>query len=413
MTPPSDRLVEIIDRTEALLFSFDGPICRLFTDSSAPRVTAHVRQLIADQGVEVPDDLRDQDDPVELFRAVAAHAPQIADSVGTALAEAEVQRAQIAETTLGLFDVVRECQASGRTLAIVSNTSSAAIGTYLARRDRTRHFAAVIGRDERPELSKPSPVPVVRALRSLDVGPGAAVLVGDSPADVEAAHAAGIACIGFADEPGSAERLLAAGADAIVTDLTDFAKVLSATRKPRTRLRWIKWDDDRLIVVPASVLTRWGGMSAHAGGGPEWRSRGDYGRACQVDGVGVLEVGDGQALVLGDEPVSMTFLPDQRLFVGWGGGSEDDAIRLIPEAVAAADWEDAGTWTTSGPAWMFNCAFAGEEMEQDAHLAVELAAGTYLIRTAYVETGKREDLTLVHLVEQPPAAPKTSVPTCG
>ena len=67
MTPPSDRLVEIIDRTEALLFSFDGPICRLFTDSSAPRVTAHVRQLIADQGVEVPDDLRDQDDPVELL----------------------------------------------------------------------------------------------------------------------------------------------------------------------------------------------------------------------------------------------------------------------------------------------------------------------------------------------------------
>ncbi|MFG3580970.1 Imm21 family immunity protein [Micromonospora chersina] len=133
---------------------------------------------------------------------------------------------------------------------------------------------------------------------------------------------------------------------------------------------------------------------------------GDYGRACQIDGyAGALDAGDDQARVLADEPASTTYLPDQRLFVRWiYADSEADVIRLIPKAVETADWEDVGTWTTSGPAELFDSTLAGDEMEDEHRVAVDVAPGTYLLRTAHVEPEEGTALVLVQLVAQTLAA---------
>jgi HAD superfamily hydrolase (TIGR01549 family) len=401
MTPPHDRLTEVAEGAEAALLDFDGPICSVFAGKSAPSIAADLRQLILSRGVDLPDELRDQDDPLELFRAATAFAPQLVDTLSSALEAAEVEAAATAETTIGAFDVVRACVATGRALAIVSNNSTAAISTYLGRRDRARYFAAVIGRGERPELMKPSPIPVVQALQALNVRPSAAVLVGDSTTDIEAAHAAGVPCIGYANKAGKAERLAAAGADAIVTDLSHLAAVLARTRKPKSQLPWVESAGGPLILVPSSALPKWRGAPFDFDPG-DLDTWGDYGRACQIDGyAGVLDAGDDQALVLGDEPASTTYLPDQRLFVRWiYANSEADLIRLIPNAVETADWEDAGTWTTSGPGQLFDSTLAGDELEHEPHLKVDLAPGTYLIRTAYVEPEDRTAMVLVQLAEQ-------------
>ncbi|MEV1333932.1 Imm21 family immunity protein [Micromonospora costi] len=401
MTPPPDRLTEIAERAEAVLLGFDGPICSVFAGKSAPSIAADLRQLILSHGVELPDELRDQDDPVELFRATTALAPQLADTISAALEAAEVQAAATAETTIGAFDVVRACVATGRALAIVSNNSTAAISRYLGRRDRARYFTAIIGRGERPDLMKPSPIPVAQALQALNVRPSAAVLVGDSTTDIEAAHAAGVPCIGYANKPGKDERLAVAGADAIVTDMSDLAAVLASTRRPQSRLPWVESGGGPLIVVPTSALTTWRGASADFDPG-DLDTWGDYGRACQIDGyAGSLDTGDDQALVLGDEPASTTYLSDQRLFIRWiYADSEEDVIRLIPKAVETAGWEEAGTWTTSGPARLFDSTLAGDELEHEHHLTVDVAPGTYLIRTAYVEPEDGTALVLVHLAEQ-------------
>ncbi|MET8261772.1 Imm21 family immunity protein [Micromonospora sp. NPDC005205] len=394
---PADRLADIVERAEAVLVDFDGPICRLFGSKAAPRIAADLRQLILSRGVVVPDELRDGDDPLALFRATAAFAPELVGVVGAALASAEVEAAVSAETTIGAFDLVRACLATGRSLAIVSNNSAAAIGAYLGRRDRARYFAAVVGRGEHPDLLKPDPTPVVRALRALKVAPDAAVLVGDSATDVEAARAAGVACIGYANRPGKAERLTAAGADAIVTDMTDLASVLARTRTPVSLLPWVDSGGGPLIVVPTTALGQWKGASDD-----DDDSWGDYDRACRVDGyVGVLDVGAAQALVLADEPASTTYLPDRRIFVRWlYADSEAEVVRLVPRAVEIADWEDAGTWTTSGPAELFDSAYTDDGLEHTTHLTVDLARGTYLIRTALVQPDERTALMLVHLVER-------------
>ncbi len=106
-------------------------------------------------------------------------------------------------------------------------------------------------------------------------------------------------------------------------------------------------------------------------------------------------------LVLGDEPASTTYLPEQRLFVRWiCADSEDDVIRLVPKAVETADWEDAGTWTTGGPAQLFDSAYAGDELDDEQPLAVDTAGGTYLVRAACVEPEEGTTLVLVQLIAQ-------------
>ncbi len=64
---------------------------------------------------------------------------------------------------------------------------------------------------------KPNPGPVLAALTALDVRPEECILIGDSTSDIEAAHAAGIAAIGYANKPGKAARL--SHADAITSGI--------------------------------------------------------------------------------------------------------------------------------------------------------------------------------------------------
>jgi phosphoglycolate phosphatase len=61
-----------------------------------------------------------------------------------------------------------------------------------------------------------------------DFGGGATVLIGDTPLDVAAALAAGARAVGVATGPSTAAELAAAGAHAVLPDLTDTAAVLTA-----------------------------------------------------------------------------------------------------------------------------------------------------------------------------------------
>jgi phosphoglycolate phosphatase-like HAD superfamily hydrolase len=70
-----------------------------------------------------------------------------------------------------------------------------------------------------PALLKPSPFLVEQAVRSLGTAPDHCVMVGDSTADIETAHAAGVPAIAYADTPEKAETLRAHGADGVIETL--------------------------------------------------------------------------------------------------------------------------------------------------------------------------------------------------
>jgi len=67
-----------------------------------------------------------------------------------------------------------------------------------------------------------------RAAYDREFGGTATVLVGDTPLDVEAALATGARAVGVATGGPAAAELVAAGADAVLPDLTDTAAAVAA-----------------------------------------------------------------------------------------------------------------------------------------------------------------------------------------
>nr|WP_255474572.1 HAD-IA family hydrolase [Micromonospora sp. AMSO31t] len=116
--------------------------------------------------------------------------------------------------------------ARGLPVAVVSNNSATAIEAYLTAHDLATYVAPIIGRAYAdPRRMKPNPGPVLDAVRALGVAPGRCTLVGDSLSDIEAAHAAGAAAIGFANR---AEKIDAfTTADVVVTSMADIPDALS------------------------------------------------------------------------------------------------------------------------------------------------------------------------------------------
>jgi pyrophosphatase PpaX len=75
-------------------------------------------------------------------------------------------------------------------------------------------------------VHKPDPAPVLHALGALGAAPEKAVLAGDTPVDVAAGLAAGVACVGVAWGAADSRALLEAGATAVARDALELAEMI-------------------------------------------------------------------------------------------------------------------------------------------------------------------------------------------
>jgi phosphoglycolate phosphatase len=92
-----------------------------------------------------------------------------------------------------------------------------------------RYVVLVIGRySHDPDLLKPSPFLVERAISVLRADPATCTMLGDSPTDIESARQAGITSIGYANTPSKHEQLSIAGANAVFKSLADLILRLRA-----------------------------------------------------------------------------------------------------------------------------------------------------------------------------------------
>ncbi|GAA2342851.1 Imm21 family immunity protein [Dactylosporangium salmoneum] len=400
MSTAPGRLAVLTEPVKIVLLDCDGPICNVFGARTAARVAADLRGILAGHSVELPEDVV-QEDPLGVLRATARLAPQLAGDVEAALRVAEMEAAASAETTLGAFDVVGACIHTERLLAIVSDTSTDAIGAYLQRRDRARYFAAVVGRDSAdPALLTPSPRRITRVVQALGADPAECLFVSAASTGIEAARRAGIICVGYAGRPGTAERLVRAGAHVVIDAMHELAHAITTTRSPRHAFPWIDTTGGPLVVVPASALPHWHGTGDFFTANSDSDDWGDYGRACAVAGyAGLISVGDVQALVLADEPAATTYLAGRRAFVRWiYARSEADLIRLVPQAIESACWEPVGDWVVVEAAEMFDSTLAGTDRQAGSRLTISVEPGTYQVRTAYVEPDPETVMVITQLV---------------
>ena len=144
------------------------------------------------------------------------------------------------------------------------------------------------------------------------------------------------------------------------------------------RITWVNSGGGPLIVIPVEIAHLWrgdGGLGLPVGDlSMVWETvlkHTDYGRACGVDDyLGVLAVGPGECLVLGDEPLATTFLPkkDGGLIVRWVHAEcEEDVVRAI-QVVPENAWEPTPHifHVGSGGLLLFDSACPGEELSRQA-----------------------------------------------
>lgn len=119
------------------------------------------------------------------------------------------QRAHHDELTTaypGTLDVVRELDRRGHPMAIVTSKGNGMMHRALDFTGLAQYMRSTIGCDS-CDRHKPDPYPVQLALRELGYEPANAIFVGDSPHDMNAGRAAGVATVAALWGPFTREQL--------------------------------------------------------------------------------------------------------------------------------------------------------------------------------------------------------------
>jgi HAD superfamily hydrolase (TIGR01509 family) len=214
----------LVGSAKSVLLDFDGPVCDLFHSRRPGGIAARLRCAYDTDGTLPPDD-----DPQTVLAAAFENPALVADGtalrIEQALTREEVAAAEGAYPTGYADRLIRTLHATGRGLAVTTNNSREAVERYLAARDLLKPFEGhVHGRlyDGDGLRMKPDPDCLLRALASTGVAAQDSVMIGDTPRDLAAARAAGVAFVGYAPHGKRKEReLREAGAAHIVSSLRE------------------------------------------------------------------------------------------------------------------------------------------------------------------------------------------------
>lgn len=216
MTP-----AEILADREHVLLDFDGPVCAVFSGISDQEVADHLRSLLHG---DLPADIASSRDPFDLLRYVRALPGSVGQVIEREFLEQELAAVAIAVETPGALEAVRALSVSGHTITIVSNNSTAAVRAYLSRHELGQYIHEVSARHpEQQTPLKPDPFLLRQAMLQLGTSPAACCMIGDSIADIEAAHALEVPVIAYANKPGKANLFRQHGAELVLGTMTELA----------------------------------------------------------------------------------------------------------------------------------------------------------------------------------------------
>lgn len=218
MTVP---ISELLARAPNVLLDFDGPVCAIFSGIT-DRVVADQLQTLIGVSLTRPGAT---DDPFDVLRAAAEVGPDVARRANDELTKLEIAATATAQPTPGIDVALSRLCASGHTITIVSNNSEAAVRRYMDLHGLSRWISDVSARTASTDSThlKPHPHLLFRAVAQLAAHPGSCVMIGDSVSDVEAAHAADVVVIAYANHLGKRVLLAAAKPDAIIHHVDELA----------------------------------------------------------------------------------------------------------------------------------------------------------------------------------------------
>ena len=169
-------------------------------------------------------------------------------------------------------------------------------------------------------------------------------------------------------------------------------------------LLWFQSNGGPLLLLDQSWLRAWSGYPDPAL--PFDAPGTDYARACAVeDALGLLTVGSGAGLVLGDEPMATAWWPSvDRLggvLIRWRWANNVEAYGAALAQLASLRWSDASLAlpVPTGCAVLFDSAYPGWEIE--ASLTLDLVPGAYGVETVEYVPDEETSLLLHRLTLRP------------
>lgn len=193
------NLTDVMRPVRHVLLDFDGPVCSVFGALPAPVVARRLAEAVdADLPAEVVGT-----DPLALLSVFADRGHDMLVAAEAHLRDLEVEAVATASITPGVVEALRAFRASGRSVTVVSNNSQSAVEGFLADRDLEQLVTSVCSRQHpEPELLKPNPFLLRRAIVERDATTEECVMIGDSITDVDAAAAASVGMIGLVNREG-------------------------------------------------------------------------------------------------------------------------------------------------------------------------------------------------------------------
>ncbi len=229
---PPTAVSKLFATAKCVLFDFDGPVCDLFAGHPARDVAAELRVWIRGHipgGVREPEAVHD---PLAWLRMAAEQYPRSrhVEALESRLTSHEVTATGSAELTADTDRLIRRLSETGRRLAVTTNNSAEAAGSYLKAVKLAHFFGGDIhGRwPGRPELMKPHPDCLERALETTGSSAAESLMIGDSPADCAAARELGVPFLGYARDDRKMQELRYACPEGtlIVSTMSELVPVL-------------------------------------------------------------------------------------------------------------------------------------------------------------------------------------------
>ena len=140
--------------------------------------------------------------------------------------EEYLARTETVEPFPGIREALAELHASGMAIAVVTAKNRLRFDRAVDHAGLGDVIDVAICYEDADGKVKPDPAPVLRACERLGVSPARAVMVGDTPVDMEAGLRAGTAAVGVAWGASGIDLLVQAGAHAVAERPADLAPLL-------------------------------------------------------------------------------------------------------------------------------------------------------------------------------------------
>jgi phosphoglycolate phosphatase len=228
---------------KAVVFDLDGTIADFNLDYTTVR--SEVRGFLLKVGLPASVLLSNESifemlKKAEIFMKNNGKSNRAVDKVrNQALAIAEKYELEAAKTTglmPGVAETLKTLKNMGLKLGLCTINSKKSTNYILKRFGVAKLFDAVIPRNM-VKYVKPNSEHLEAALKALRVSPKEAMFVGDGTRDMQCASELKVVAVGLSTGVSSREELIAAGANYLITSITDLPALIKSTghRRPNRR----------------------------------------------------------------------------------------------------------------------------------------------------------------------------------